>query len=46
LFPRNPPIAPGATLIRSIDRLLDEAKRNKKLLAGYDDAIIARSKYT
>jgi hypothetical protein len=39
LFPRNPPIAPGATLIRSIDRLLDEAKRNKKFLAGYDDAI-------
>jgi hypothetical protein len=38
-------MAPGATLIRSIDRLFDEEKRNKKYLAGYDDARIARSKY-
>jgi hypothetical protein len=45
LSPRNPLIAPGATLIRSIDRLFDEAKGNKKFLAGYDDARIARSKY-
>jgi hypothetical protein len=45
LFPKNPPIALGATLIKSIDRLLDKAKRNKKFLAGYDDARIARSKY-
>jgi hypothetical protein len=45
LFPRNPPIALGATLARSIDRLFDETERNKKSLAGYDDEIIARSKY-
>jgi hypothetical protein len=45
LFPRNPPIASGATLIRSIDRLLDEMKRDKKFLAGYDVARIAMSKY-
>jgi hypothetical protein len=45
LFPRNPLIAPGATLIKSIDRLLDKAKRNKKFLTGYDDARIARRKY-
>jgi hypothetical protein len=42
---KEPTYNPGATLIRSIDRLLDEAKRNKKFLAGYDDARIARSKY-
>jgi hypothetical protein len=45
LIPRNPPIAPGATLVRSIDHLFDETKRNKKSLAGYDEERIARSKY-
>jgi hypothetical protein len=45
LFPRNPPIAPGATLVRRIDRLFVKTKINKKSLAGYDDERIARIKY-
>jgi hypothetical protein len=42
---QEPTSSPGGYSYQKHRSLLDEAKRNKKFLAGYDDARIARSKY-